>query len=74
MRTQSGLDIDVQSGIDGDVRVDLFTLDGQCVMSQGQRGQEQRTRVTLDLDGIAHGVYVVRVVTPTRTRSQLTWW
>jgi hypothetical protein len=74
MRTQSGLDIDVQSGIDGDVRVDLFTLDGQCVMSQRQRGQEQRTRVTLDLDGIAHGVYVVRVVTPTRTRSQLTWW
>lgn len=74
MRTQSGLDIDVQSGIDGDVRVDLFTLDGQCVMSQRQRGQEQRTRVTLDLDDVARGVYMLRVATPTRTTAQLTWW
>ena len=74
MRTPSGLDIDVQSGIDGDVRVDLFTLDGQCVMSQRQRGQEQRTRVTLDLDDVARGVYVLRVATTTRTTVQITWW
>ncbi len=74
MRTQYGLDIDVQSGINGDVRVDLFTLDGQCVMSQRQRGQEQRTRVTLDLDDIARGMYVLRIATPTRTTAQLTWW
>lgn len=74
MRTPSGFDIDVQSAIDGDVRVDLFTLDGQCVMSQRQRGQEQRTRVTLDLDDVARGVYVLRVATPTRTTVQITWW
>ncbi len=74
MRTPSGFNIDVQSGIDGDVRVDLFTLDGQCVVSQRQRGQEQRTRVTLDLDDVARGVYVLRVATPTRTTVQITWW
>ena len=74
MRTQYGLELDVQSALDGDVRVDLFTLDGQCVMSQRQRGQEQRTRVTLDLDDIARGMYVLRVATPTRTTAQLTWW
>lgn len=74
IRTQSGLDVDVQSGMDGDVRIDLFTLDGQCVMSQRQRGQEQRTRVTLDLGDVARGVYVLRVATPTRTTVRLTWW
>lgn len=74
VRTQYGLDIDVQCATDGDVHVDLFTLNGQCMMSQRQRGQEQRTRVTLDLDDVAHGVYVLRVATPTRITALLTWW
>ena len=74
IRHASGIDVDIPSRMHDDLQVEVLTLDGRCVVSQRQRGQEQRTRVTLDLDGIAHGVYVVRVVTPTRTRSQLTWW
>ena len=74
IRRASGIDVDIPSSMHDDLQIDVLTLDGRCVVSQRQRGQEQRTRVTLDLDGIAHGVYVVRVVTPTRTRSQLTWW
>jgi hypothetical protein len=74
IRRANGIDVDIPSSMHDDLQIDVLTLDGRCVVSQRQRGQEQRTRVTLDLDGIAHGVYVIRVVTPTRTRSQLTWW
>jgi WD40 repeat protein len=74
IRRASGIDVDIPSSMHDDLQIDVLTLDGRCVVSQRQRGQEQRTRVTLDLDRIAHGVYVIRVVTPTRTRSQLTWW
>lgn len=72
--TATGIEVDVTLKQDGDVTIDVSTIQGRTIRQHTERGRPGQLSVPIDLNDIAHGIYMVRVHTSTTVKSVLISW